>query len=157
MCLLSYCWLHPRADIPGCCNFDMRKMVGYRCIESLHYYFVLIISSNIIEVIRDPLDNTVEYVQIFKHLNKIRSKSPLYEATVSDLWSHFYTLWSRTIHPQPPPLTTGGTKMNRFKVISAASSVSARRHQRNSVLTNSYSLVNIAFCLSCFTLRNIKK
>ena len=51
-------------------------------IESLYYQFFPIISSPFIEVVvkETPLTNIVESVQIFEHLNKLPSKSPLYEA-----------------------------------------------------------------------------
>ena len=69
----------------------------------LYYLFISIISSLIIEVIvkETSWTNTVESVQIFERLNKLPSKSLLYEANefqvldpllvamVSDLWNHF--------------------------------------------------------------------
>ena len=70
-------------------------------IESLLIFFI--ISSPIIEVqVKETTwANIVESVQTFKHLNKLSSKSLLYEANefqvfepllvarVSDLWDHF--------------------------------------------------------------------
>ena len=69
-----------------------------------------IISTTIIEVVvkETSWTNIVESVQIFKHLNKLPSKSPLYEANelqvleplmvamVLDLWNHFcsFSLYS---------------------------------------------------------------
>ena len=85
-------------------------MLCYICIESLHFYFISIISSPIIEVVVKEAywTNIVESVQIFEHLNKLPSKSPLHEANdfqvhdqllvsmVSDLWNIFccFSLYS---------------------------------------------------------------
>ena len=57
-------------------------MLCYWCIEAFHYYFFSIISNPIIEVVVKETywTNIVESVQIFEHLNKLLSKSPLYEA-----------------------------------------------------------------------------
>ena len=82
----------------------------YLCIESLHYCFFFITSSPIIEVVVEETSwtNIVESIQIFEHLNKLPSKSPLCEenefqvhepllvAMVSDLWNNFcrFSLYS---------------------------------------------------------------
>ena len=71
---------------------------------------MLHMSSPMIEVVVNETHwtNIVESIQIFEHLNKLPSKSPLYEANefkvlepllvamVSDLWNHFcsFSLYS---------------------------------------------------------------
>ena len=57
-------------------------MLCYSCIKSLHYYFFSILASPIIEVIVKETSwaNIVEPVQLFKHLYKLPSESPLYDA-----------------------------------------------------------------------------